>query len=69
MNYIYKIEVDCFKFETKYQWNLLCRKGDDATAPWQICAIGEADSPEKSFFKAYAEQQRFEQRAGKCVIV
>lgn len=59
MDYIYKIEVNCFKFDEKYEWNLLCRKKNDCTDEWAICAIGNEDTPEEAFHKAYHWQRQY----------
>ena len=60
MGYIFRIEVDCFKFdENGYYWNLWCRK-DEMEAPWQICATGSTKTIEEAFNKAYDVQKRYE---------
>ena len=56
--YIYRIEVDTFKQFSPhsppdqiayYESRLLCRKADDAEAPWEICNIVHSNSPESAF--------------------
>lgn len=56
--YIYRIEVDTYKEysphklpdrEEYYESRLLCRKADDASAPWEICNIVKSNSPESAF--------------------
>lgn len=60
MGYTFKIEVECFMFdENGYHWNLLCRKDEPLSAPWQICAIGYADTIQEAFNQAYATREKF----------
>lgn len=60
MEYIYKIEVDCFKFSGVYGWRMLCRKKDDATDKWGVCAAGSRDTIEAAFAEAYYYQRQYE---------
>lgn len=53
MDYIYKVEVSCFKKDGWYEANVWCRLKKDATAPWQICAIFDEDTAQEVFDKAY----------------
>ena len=56
--YIYRIEVDTYKQysphkeekrDEYYESRLLCRKADDADAPWEVCNIVKSNSPESAF--------------------
>ena len=58
IDYIYRIEVDCFTFEGKYTWRIRCREKNNATAKWLICSLGSADSVEQAFEQANKEVKR-----------
>lgn len=49
IEYIYRIEVDCFKTDGKYSWRLLSRDKLDPIAPWQICVLGDNDNIRDAF--------------------
>lgn len=59
MNYVYKIEVEFFKFDGVYEAYLWCRQKDDADAEWQICSIFEGITPEEAFNKAYRYTKKY----------
>lgn len=60
-HYIFKIEIECFKFDEKgYHWELLCMK-DEPSAQWQICAEGCADTIIEAFSQAYVTQEKYKQ--------
>lgn len=59
MDYIYTIEVSCFKEDGYYIANVWCRLKKDATAKWQICAIFNADTAQEAFDKAYQYAEKY----------
>ncbi len=60
--YIYSIEVDCYKTDGKFEGRLLCRKADDAEAPWQICNMIATNTVEHAFIKMNHTRIEFEDR-------
>ena len=59
MDYIYRIEVDCFKWGGKYEWNLLSKSQDSVIYDWQICAVGYANTQFEAFNEAYLCKEKF----------
>lgn len=59
MDYIYKVEVSCFKEDGWYEANVWCRLKKDATAPWQICAIFAEYTAQEAFDKAYRYMEKW----------
>lgn len=58
MEYIYKIEVDCFKSDGKYKSYLYGkRKGTDK---WYIRGFFEGDTPQEAFNNAYSHKYYLE---------
>ena len=58
VDYVYRIEVDCFTFEDKYNWRIRCREKDDVTAKWLVCSLGCADTIEIAFEQANKEVKK-----------
>ena len=59
MEYIYKIEVDCFKSDGKYK-SYLWGKRNDATNKWYIRGIFEGNTPQEAFNNAYSHKDYLE---------
>lgn len=60
MDYIYVIEVNCFKFDGQYEWRLMCRKKDDETDIWKLSAVGNEGTIQEAFDKAYYWKNKYE---------
>lgn len=52
VEYIYKIELEDFKTDGKYHYNVLCREKLNALDTWKVCACGDYDTIEDCFNSA-----------------
>ena len=46
--YVYKVVINCFKVDERYETSLLCRDRADETAEWELGCIVETATLEKA---------------------
>lgn len=60
VEYIYKIEIEYFKTDGKYHYNVLCREKLNPVDTWKVCALGDCDTVQDCFDLADYWVKRFE---------